>query len=263
MDDGDVELPDSFLLSNPESSSNVQSSTSMIKINEFLRNTRTCAHTHTCNPPGPDAAHTHTCYHSHTQVIASEAEEDDHTDNKEEHTKTKRKRPSGNRVAVRKYREKKKAQTACLEEEVKELRLQNQQLVRKLQGRALLEAEVLRLRSILVDLKGKIDNELVGFPYKKQCNSSSSIFKEGHTNTLPADLGTGLQGQTNFQCFDHQAGFSSQVDVCGNENFMIPCEGNCEPLAINCQVNTNNMSNTEGQVVGSVENLMSSASQDE
>ncbi|KAI9075373.1 hypothetical protein K1719_042623 [Acacia pycnantha] len=242
MDDGDVELSDSFLLTNPESSRNVQSSTSMIKINEFLRNTRTCAHTHTCNPPGPDAAHTHTCYHTHTQVIASEGEEDDH--NKEEHTNTKRKRPSGNRVAVRKYREKKKARAAYLEEEVEKLRLQNQQLTRKLQGRALLEAEVLRLRSILVDLKGKIDNELDGFPYKKQCNSPSPIFQEGHTNTLPADLGKGLQCQTNFQCFDHH-------------------EGNCEPQAINCQVNTNNMSNTEGQVVGSVENLMSSASQDE
>ncbi|XP_028776346.1 basic leucine zipper 24-like [Neltuma alba] len=259
MNDGDVELSDGFLLSNPESSSNVQSSTSMNKINEFLRNTRTCTHTHTCNPPGPDAAHTHTCYHTHTQVIASE--EDDHTDDKE-HTNTKRKRPSGNREAVRKYREKKKAQTAYLEEEVKKLRLQNQQLVRKLQGHAHLEAEVLRLRSILVDLKGKIDNELGVFPYKKQCNGSSSIFKEGHTNMLPTDRGTDLQCQTNFQCFDQQAGLSSQVGTCGNENFMIPCEGNCEPLAVNCQGNTNNISNTEGQVVDSVDNLMSSASQD-
>ncbi|XP_054790392.1 basic leucine zipper 24-like [Prosopis cineraria] len=259
MDDGDIELSDSFFLSNPESSSNVQSPTSMNKINEFLRNTRTCTHTHTCNPPGPDAAHTHTCYHTHTQVIASE---DDHTDGKE-HTNSKRKRPSGNREAVRKYREKKKAQTAHLEEEVKKLRLQNQQLVKKLQGHALLEAEVLRLRSILVDLKGKIDNELGVFPYKKQCNNSSSIFKDGQTNMLPTGHATGLQCETNFQCFDHRAGLPSQVDICGNENFMIPCEGNCQPLAVNCQANTNNMSNTEGQVVDSLDNLMSSASQDE
>ena len=160
-DDGDVELSDKLsnnvLLSNPESSSNFQASTSVNTVKEFLKNTQTCTHTHTCNPPGPDAAHTHTCYHTHTQVFASE--EDDHHDDKE-HASSKRKRPSGNREAVRKYREKKKAQTAYLEEEVKKLRLLNQQLVRKIQGQALLEAEVLRLRSILVDLRGKIENEL-------------------------------------------------------------------------------------------------------
>ncbi|KAF7824625.1 basic leucine zipper 24-like [Senna tora] len=230
MDDGDFEHSENILFSNLESSSNVQASTSVNKFNEFLRNTRTCTHTHTCNPPGPDAAHTHTCYHTHTQVIASE--EDDGPDDRDR-ASSKSKRPSGNREAVRKYREKKKAHTAYLEEEVKKLRLLNQQLFRKLQGQAVLEAEVSRLRSILVDLKGKIDTELGAFPFQKQCNNNSySIFKEGHA-----------------------------IDICGNENFMNPWEGNCQAPVVNCQVNTNNMANTEGQVVDAADNLMSCSSQ--
>lgn len=107
-------------------------------VDEFLKNTPTCTHTHTCNPPGPDAAHTHTCYHTHTQVLPSE--DDDGAKNKGHSVpRPQRRRPSRNREAVRKYREKKKAHTAYLEEEVKKLRLLNQQLVRKIQGQAILE----------------------------------------------------------------------------------------------------------------------------
>ncbi|VVA33393.1 PREDICTED: basic leucine zipper [Prunus dulcis] len=32
-------------------------------VDEFLKNTRTCSQTHTCNPPGPDAAHTYLLPH--------------------------------------------------------------------------------------------------------------------------------------------------------------------------------------------------------
>ncbi|CAD6259778.1 unnamed protein product [Miscanthus lutarioriparius] len=46
--------------------------------------------------------------------------------------------PSGNRAAVRKYGEKKKAHTASLEEEVVHLRALNQQLMKKLQSHAAL-----------------------------------------------------------------------------------------------------------------------------
>ncbi|GAU38258.1 hypothetical protein TSUD_119390 [Trifolium subterraneum] len=132
-------LSDNVLFSNPESCSNFQASTSLNTVTELSKNTtKTCTHTHTCNPPGPDdAIHTHTCFHTHTRVFASE---DD--------TNSRPKRTSGNREAVKKYREKKKAQTAYLEEEVKKLKLLNQQLLRKLQGQALLEAELLRLRKV-------------------------------------------------------------------------------------------------------------------
>ncbi|CAJ2639056.1 unnamed protein product [Trifolium pratense] len=174
-------LSDNVLFSNPESCSNFQASTSLNTVTELSKNTtKTCTHTHTCNPPGPDEAiHTHTCFHTHTQVFASE---DD--------TNSRPKRTSGNREAVKKYREKKKAQTAYLEEEVKKLKMLNQQLLRKLQGQALLEAELLRLRKVFVQLKGKIDSELGSFPFQKQC-FSSSVYK-GDANLVstsqPVDL---------------------------------------------------------------------------
>ncbi|KAI3764226.1 hypothetical protein L2E82_14231 [Cichorium intybus] len=95
-----------------------------------------------------------------------------HTD---DHDSVKPAKPSGNRVAVRKYREKKKAQTAYLEEEVKKLRVVNRGLIRKLQLQATLEAEAVRLRSLLQKLKAQIGNELRVSPfYKQNCNISSN-----------------------------------------------------------------------------------------
>jgi len=61
---------------------------------------------------------------------------------------------------VRKYREKKKAHTAYLEEQVNHLRALNQQLVKRLQGQASLESEVVRLRSLLSEFRGRIDGEI-------------------------------------------------------------------------------------------------------
>ncbi|CBI28617.3 unnamed protein product, partial [Vitis vinifera] len=214
-----VELSDHVLLSNPNSSSNFQGSTPIDSfLDDFLKNTRTCTHTHTCNPPGPDAAHTHTCYHTHTQVFASE---EDEVPNNKEHLISKVRRPSGNREAVRKYREKKKAHTAYLEEEVKKLRLLNQQLVKKLQGQAVLEAEVLRLRSLLLDLRGKIDNELGVFPFQKQCNTTLS-FKEGDCGLQSASGAIDPRCEMDLPCFHpHPA----VVDCRGNINDMVSAEG--------------------------------------
>jgi hypothetical protein len=137
---------------------------------EFLNSTTTtCSHTHSCSPPGPSASmHAHVCLHTHTQVIAGGAE--DH-DSREESSKSRR--PRGNREAVRKYREKRKAHATFLEEEVKRLRATNQQLVKRLQSHAALEAEVVRLRSLLLDVRGKIDAEVSGFPFPKQCSVGS------------------------------------------------------------------------------------------
>ncbi|KAG8044408.1 hypothetical protein GUJ93_ZPchr0054g2846 [Zizania palustris] len=138
---------------------------------DFFNNTTTCSHTHTCNPPGPSAAtHTHTCLHTHTQVFATGSDEDDIKNNL-----TKPRRPLGNKEAVRKYREKKKAHAAFLEEEVKKLRAANQQLLKRLQGHAALEAEVVRLRSILLDVRGKIDMEIGTFPFQKPCSVGSVV----------------------------------------------------------------------------------------
>jgi hypothetical protein len=166
MDDG-VDLPSQFFFSHqemPGTFDDLLSSSS---------SAATCSHTHTCNPPGPSAAmHTHTCLHTHTQVF--DAGSDDDNDAARDDPARPR-RPLGNREAVRKYREKKKAHAAFLEEEVKKLRAANQQLLRRLQGHATLEAEVVRLRSLLFDVRAKIDAEVGAFPFQKQCCVGSVV----------------------------------------------------------------------------------------
>lgn len=260
MDDGELETSDDPLLANQDSSTSFHNSMSVDAfIDDLLKNARTCTHTHTCNPPGPDSTHTHTCYHTHTQVLPSE--DDDHTTNKE-HSGSKSRRPSGNREAVRKYREKKKAHAAYLEEEVKKLRMVNQQLVKRLQRQTILEAEVLRLRSILVDLRGKIDNELGSFPFQKQCNTSS-FFKEGDCELQPAGGILGLQCQTDSPCFHSHVGSSSQVKVGVNGKMVAPCKGNCQPAIVDCRANINEILSADPQTMDAVESLVSSATQPE
>lgn len=260
MDDGEVELSDHALLLNQEFSRNFHNSASVDSfLDEFLKNTKTCTHTHTCNPPGPDAAHTHTCYHTHTQVIASE--EDNHSNSKE-NSVSKPRRSSGNREAVRKYREKKKAHTAYLEEEVKKLHTLNQQLVRKLQGQAILEAEFLRLRSLLADFRGKIDDELGVFPYQKQCNGVA-ILKEGDCGLQSNGEAVGLGCQAEVPCFHPQAGSSSHAGTDGSEKMLSSTEGNCQPAVIDCQASTYDVVSAEGRTLDAVEALVSPSSQAE
>ncbi|KAM7267271.1 hypothetical protein ACFE04_009437 [Oxalis oulophora] len=188
-------------------------------LDDFLKNTRTCTHTHTCNPPGPDFAHTHTCYHTHTQVI--ESQENDNSCRKDNSSVKPRTRPLGNREAVRKYRQKKKVQTAYLEEEARKLRLINQQLIRKLQGQLILEAEVLRLKSLLANLRGKIDTEIGIFPFQKQCNTANGL----ECQILP--------------CFQDHTGLSSQDCVGGSQKI------------VDCRVRTHD----EGHSMDTTENL--------
>lgn len=76
---------------------------------------------------------------------------------------------------MRKYREKKKAHAAFLEEEVKKLRATNQQLLRRLQGHAALEAEVVRLRGLLLDVRGKMDAEIDSFHFQQHSSVDSAI----------------------------------------------------------------------------------------
>lgn len=138
---------------------------------DILKDTHACTHTHTCNPPGPDSSHTHTCYHVHTKIVPAMSGDDDKTptdDTAESADKKSKKRPVGNREAVRKYREKKKARAASLEDEVVRLTTLNQQLMKRIQSQAGLEAEVARLRCLLVDFRGRIEGEIGSFPYQKQ-----------------------------------------------------------------------------------------------
>ncbi|EOA24836.1 hypothetical protein CARUB_v10018125mg [Capsella rubella] len=144
---------------------------------------RGCSHTHSCNPPGPDdASHSHTCFHTHTHLIIPDQQENDHSDS------SNKKRSCGNREAVRKYREKKKARTAYLEDEVKRLQTLNEHLHRKLQSQATVETEVIRLRTLLVEMQGKIDGELGGFSNQKHCFGSGLVFKEDGCSVATSNI---------------------------------------------------------------------------
>lgn len=180
MDEGDIDFsnPDAFggpqiSIEDPPSSCSMESF-----FDDILKDTEhhACTHTHTCNPPGRDLSHTHTCFHVHTKILSAGTEQTSDSAEKTPNSSTSKKRPCGNREAVRKYREKKKAHTASLEDEVAQLRAVNQQLLKRLQGQAALEAEVARLRCLLVDIRGRIEGEIGTFPYKKPEMGSGGVF---------------------------------------------------------------------------------------
>ncbi|CAM6098475.1 unnamed protein product [Calypogeia fissa] len=168
MDDGEVDSHSpggSFL----EPYSNFMDDSCVIQNDwDMLIGTQICSHKHICNPTtGPDNTHTHTCEHTHTHTIGSGEDE----------KLTKKRRPAGNKEAVRKYREKQKAvkvnlevRNAELEKEnqrIPDLQKENARLRRKLQEQGprqdavdLLLAENKRLRTLLSNLRRTIDSEL-------------------------------------------------------------------------------------------------------
>eukprot|EP00262_Sarcandra_glabra_P010355 TRINITY_DN2559_c0_g1_i1.p1 TRINITY_DN2559_c0_g1~~TRINITY_DN2559_c0_g1_i1.p1 ORF type:complete len:270 (-),score=39.74 TRINITY_DN2559_c0_g1_i1:124-933(-) len=182
MDDGELDFSNQEVF--PNIGVELPSSCSMDNFfEEIFKDTHACTHTHTCNPPGPDFSHTHTCFHVHTKILPAAADDNVVTDDTAGSTeKTSKKRPLGNREAVRKYREKKKARTASLEDEVARLRSLNQQLMKKLQGQAALEAEIARLKCLLVDIRGRIEGEIGSFPYQKSGKGGDGVSNLVHSN---------------------------------------------------------------------------------
>lgn len=221
MDDGELEFSnhEMFLGSNV---GDIPSSGSMNSFfDDIFNDAHACTHTHTCNPPGPDSSHTHTCYHVHTKILPSMSDDDKTPtdDTAESSEKNGKKRSKGNREAVRKYREKKKARTASLEDEVVRLRAMNQQLMKRVQSQVGLEAEVGRLKCLLVDVRGRIDGELGCFPYQKQHPVNQSI--------INPNLGGGfLMNPCNMQRTPsmHQ---DQDIDGC---HLDLECMGNQGPL---------------------------------
>lgn len=169
--------------------------------NEISKDAHACTHTHTCNPPGPDHSHTHTCLHIHTKFVPGPSEDkvsaDETTESSEKDLK-KRNR-GGNREAVRKYRQKKKAQAASLEDELARLKVENQELMRKLRNQAALEAEVVRLKCLLVDIRGRLDGEIGNFPYQKPAKNGGDMYPNLHDQNL---VGAYVMNPCNFQCED-------------------------------------------------------------
>ncbi|CAH9079251.1 unnamed protein product [Cuscuta epithymum] len=169
-----------------------------IFLNDILKDNTACTHTHTCNPPGPDTTHTHTCYHAHTKIVPAAS-----TDDSFESTDKSSKPPTGNREAVRKYREKKKARVASLEDEVIRLRALNQQLLRRVQNQSMMEAEISRLKCLLVDIRGRIEGEIGCFPYQKPLKKSGESYQNmGVDDINLSSEGLYVMNTCNVQCGD-------------------------------------------------------------
>ncbi|MCD7466549.1 hypothetical protein HAX54_003360 [Datura stramonium] len=202
MDVGELEFSSQEMLSSSDFGEIPECSSMKKLFNEILTDVHACIHTHTCNPPGPDNSHTHTCYHVHTKVVPPPCEDDkilsDDATAESVGAKIGKKRPSGNKEAVRKYREKNKARVASLEDEVIRLRAINQQLLKRLQGQAVLEAEIYRLKFLFVDIRGRIEGEIGSFPYKKPMESV-----DVYQNLVNPDLrGAYVMNPCNLQCDD-------------------------------------------------------------
>ncbi|GMH17860.1 hypothetical protein Nepgr_019701 [Nepenthes gracilis] len=199
MDDGELDFSNQELFSSSNMVEMPSSGSVDNFVDELLKDMLTCTHTHTCNPPGPDLSHTHTCFHVHTKIVPAPNEDERVNNNNSAESTEKRtkKRPLGNREAVRKYREKKKAQAASLEDEVVKLSALNQQLLKRLQGQASLEAELARLRCLLVDIRGRIEGEIGSFPYQKTVQSVTNPNLPGAYVTNPCNL----QCNDQIYCF--------------------------------------------------------------
>ncbi|CAL0334190.1 unnamed protein product [Lupinus luteus] len=230
MEDGEIDFSNQEVFSSPNVA-DIPSNGSMDSFfNELLKdNAHGCTHTHTCNPPGPDFSHTHTCYHVHTKIVPAPGEDQVATDDTAESAEMKsKKRPVGNREAVRKYREKKKARTASLEDEVVKLRALNQHLMKKLQGQAALEAEVARLKCLLVDIRGRVEGEIGSFPYQKPANSIPPI---------PNVPGSYVMNPCNMQCDDQVYCLQPVADGRVTEGSSLNGEGfnGCEFENLQCE----------------------------
>ncbi|KAJ8470431.1 hypothetical protein OPV22_024774 [Ensete ventricosum] len=198
MDDGEPDLSNPEVFSTPSAGEDLPSSCSMDSFfDKIFDDGHTCTHTHTCNPPGPNLSHTHTCFHVHTKILSAPPDE---TAESVEKSASPKKRPCNNREAVRKYREKKKAHAASLEDEAAHLRAINQQLLKRLQNQAALEAEIARLKCLLVDLRGRIEGEIGSFPYHKPVKGSGDFV----SNVTQGNVLAGAQvlNPCSFHCDD-------------------------------------------------------------
>lgn len=195
MDGGELELSSQEVLSSFNFGEIPECSHLNKRFNEILTDVHACIHAHTCNPPRPDNSHTHTCYHVHTKAVPPTC---DDTTAESTAANTGKKRPLSNKVAVRKYSEKKKARAASLEDEVVRLSAINQQLLKRLQGQAVLEAEISRLKCLLVDIQGRIAGEIGSFSYQKPMGGS-----DVYQHLVNPDLrGTYVMNPCNLQCHD-------------------------------------------------------------
>lgn len=233
MDDGELDFSNQEMFSSSNIGDLAGSCSMDSFFDEIFKDNHACTHTHTCNPPGPDSSHTHTCFHVHTKILPAASEDKASTDDNSESSEKKSKKFSlGNREAVRKYREKKKARAASLEDEVVRLRTLNQQLLKKLQGQAALEAEVARLKCLLVDIRGRIEGEIGSFPYQKPAKSAN-MYQNMVNPNFP---GAYVTNQCNMNCDDQVYCLQSGVEGKSGDDMLLNSQGfnGCEFENLQC-----------------------------
>ncbi|XP_026438008.1 basic leucine zipper 23-like [Papaver somniferum] len=165
MDDGELDF------SNQSLKMDHQLLTMDSFLEDFLGDSHAGTQTYTSNPIGEDVPHPQNSFHRRTKNLP--VEEKTTTEETDDSVEIKsKKRAPGNRESVRKYRERKKARQALIEDELTKLRIVNQQLLKRLQGQVALEQEVARFKCLLVDIRGRIKGELGTFPYQKPSNGT-------------------------------------------------------------------------------------------
>ncbi|KAL6981059.1 hypothetical protein U1Q18_022691, partial [Sarracenia purpurea var. burkii] len=142
------------------------------------------------------------------------------------------------------------------------------QLIRKLEGQAILESEILRLRGLLVDLRGKIDHELGVFPFQNKCNAGAG-FKGESCGVLAKSgggpVGLDCENEIEMPCFYSQMGASPPPATGGGGGgtgkTVFSWEENCESEVFDCRANRSDGASAEGCAIDAVQTLMSSISQ--
>ncbi|KAK8481329.1 hypothetical protein V6N11_047223 [Hibiscus sabdariffa] len=211
MDDGELDFSNQEVFSG-NNMGDFPSSCSMDSFfDELLNDSHACTHTHTCNPPGPDNSHTHTCFHVHTKIVPASPEDKTASDD-----------------------------TAGSKEKSKKRPLVNQQLLKRLQGQAALEAEVARLKCLLVDIRGRIEGEIGSFPYQKSATTVNPMNVPGAYVMNPCNVQCndqmycphpGVEGRTgedaalngqgygcdldNYQCFTNNNSAAKELSTGG------------------------------------------------
>lgn len=256
MNDGELDFSNQEMFPSPNFQ-DLPSSCSMDSLfDEILNDTHACTHTHTCNPTGPNFPHTHTCFHLHTKISSPPNEYPASPDDTMESAdKKSKKRPLGNREAVQKYREKKKAHTALLKDEVVRLRALNQQLVKRLQGQAALEAEIARLKCLLVDIRGRIEGEIGSFPYQKP-GKGGYLYQNMATPNFPGAYV--MNPCSNVQCNDQVCCLHPGVVERSGEGEVLNGQGfsGCEFENLQCLGNQECPSSGVGNVVSTLDNSL-------
>ncbi|KAJ0681572.1 putative transcription factor bZIP family [Helianthus annuus] len=239
MEEGELDFSNTEMFTDPNMGDIPSNGLLDSFFDDIFKDSHACTHTHTCNPSGPDSSHTHTCYHVHRKIVPAMSGNDDKTpadDTAESANKKGKKRPLGNREAHRKYREKKKARAASVENEVVRLRALNQQLTKRIQSQAGLEAEVARLKCLFVDIRGIIEGEIGNFPCQKPLPANQNI---GNGNLT----GGYVMNPCNMQCGDQVYCLHPEVDGKNVENASIhdPVINGCEFESLQCMGNQNSL----------------------